>query len=139
LAAAMAGLSVWHQSWLPVVLFGVLGGVAFGLYYGTAPNMLVDVVPRRQQAISAGLLAGFGSVGGSFATAVMTSILVRYPFQVVATEPTGKKLVTNIPQVYTSTGYGHVFLFGIAAAVVALILAVALRAGRTPAQGGTLE
>jgi MFS family permease len=138
LTAAMAGLSVWHQSWLPVVLFGVLGGVAFGLYYGTAPNMLVDVVPRSQQAISAGLLAGFGSVGGSFATAVMTSILVRYPFQVVATEPTGKK-VTNIPQVYTSTGYGHVFLFGIAAAVVALILAVALRAGRTPAQGGTLE
>jgi MFS family permease len=140
LVAATAGLAAWHQSWLPVALFGALAGVAFGLYFGTVPNMLVDAVPRGQQAISAGMLAAFGSVGGAFATATVTSILVRYPFQVIATEPTGKKLVNNIPQVYTSTGYGHAYLFvGVIAAIVALGLALVLRIGRTPAQGGALE
>jgi MFS family permease len=140
LLAAAAGLTEWHHSWLPAALFGILGGVAFGLYYGTAPNMLVDTVPRGQQAISAGLMAAFGSVGSSFATAIMTSILAGYPFQVVATEPTGKTLVTNVPQVYTSAGYGRAYLYvGVVGTIVALILALALRNGRTPVQGGALE
>jgi MFS family permease len=139
LAVTMAGMAAWHQSWLPVALLATLGGVAFGLYNGTAPNTLVDVVPRGQQAISAGMLAASGSIGSAFFTATMTSILVRYPFQVVAIEPNGKKLVSNITQVYTSTGWGYVFVLGLAGAVVALILAVVLRAGRTPAQGGLLE
>jgi MFS family permease len=140
LLVAGAGLSVWHQSWLPVALFGVLAGAAFGLYYGTVPNMLVDAVPPGQQAISAGMLAAFGAVGSSFAIAIMTSILVRSPFQVIATEPSGKKLVNNVPQVYTSAGYGHAYLYvAVVATAVALVMALAMRTGRTPAQGGALE
>ena len=139
LVAAMAMLIAWHQSWLPVVLLGTLGGVAFGVYNGTVPNTVVDVVPREQQAISAGMVAAAGSIGSAFFIATMTSILVRYPFQVDALEPSGKHLISNIPQVYTSTGWGYVFVLGLAGAVVALILTVVLRAGRTPAQGGLLE
>jgi MFS family permease len=139
LVATMAALAAWHQSWLPVALLGTLGGVVFGLYNGTTPNMVVDVVPREQQAISAGMVAASGSIGSAFFTATMTSILVRNPFQVVAIQPNGKKLVSDITQVYTSTGWGYVFVLGLAGAVVALILALVLRAGRTPAQGGSLE
>jgi hypothetical protein len=69
----------------------------------------------------------------------MTSILVRYQYQVVAVEPGGKTVVSSIPQVYTSTGWGYVFLLGLVWAVIALILAVLLRAGRAPAQGGALD
>jgi hypothetical protein len=102
--------------------------------------MLVDTVPRDQQAISAGLLAAFGAVGSSFAIATLTAILVRHPFQVVATTPGGKTLVTNVPQVYTSTGYGYGYLFvGFVGSVVVLAIALVLRAGRTPLQGGALE
>jgi MFS family permease len=139
LVVGMAGVSAWHHNWWQVTLFALAGGIAFGLYNATAPNMLVDVVPREQQAISAGTLAAAGSIGSAFLTAAMTAILDRFPFQVVAIEPNGKKLVTNIPQVYTSTGYGYVFVLCLGCAVLALILAVVLRAGRTPAQGGSLE
>jgi MFS family permease len=139
LVACMAMLAAWHQSWLPVALLGTLGGVAFGVYNGTVPNTVVDVVPREQQAISAGMVAAAGSIGSAFFAATMTSILVRYPFQIDALEPSGKHLISNIPQVYTSTGWGYVFVLGLAGAVVALILTVVLRAGRTPAQGGLLE
>ena len=139
LVAAMGALIAWHSGWVALAVLGVLGGVAFGLYNGTGANMLVDVVPRGQQGISAGLLAAAGSIGSSCFTAAMTSILVRYSFQVVATPPGGKTTVTNIPSVYTSTGWGYVFLLGLVWAVIALILAVLLRAGRTPAQGGSLD
>jgi hypothetical protein len=138
--AALAALSVWHESWVPLAIFSAIIGIPFGIYYATVPNMLIDVVPRQQQAISAGLYAACGSIGGAFATAIATSVFVAHPFQLVATEPTGKVLVTNIPQVYTSAGYGQAYLLiGVTGAVVALILAVIMRTGRAPAQGGSLE
>jgi MFS family permease len=140
LVACMAGLLVWHGSWLQVVLFATLGGAAFGLYNGTTPNMLVDVVPRHQQGISAGLLAASGAIGQAIATAAMTSILVRYQFQFLAPDPkTLKPTVHDIPQVYTSTGWGYVFVLGLIGAVIALVLAVLLRAGRKPLEGGSME
>ena len=46
--------------------------------------------------------------------------------------------VTAIPSVYTATGWGYVFLLGLGA-VIALILALILRAGRKPLEGGILE
>jgi MFS family permease len=136
----MAGLSIWHGSWVPLAIFGAVMGIPFGVFYAAVPNMLVDVVPRRQQAISAGLFAASGSIGGAFATSIATAIFISHPFQVVATEPTGKVLVTNIPQVYTSAGYGQAYLLvGVIGAAMALILAVVMRTGRTPAQGGAPE
>ena len=140
LVASMAGLIVWHGSWLQVVLFATLGGAAFGLYNGTTPNMLVDVVPRHQQGISAGLAAASGGIGQAIASATMTSILVRYQFQFLAPDPkTLKPVVHNIPQVYTYTGWTWVFVLGLIAAVIALIIAVFLRAGRKPLEGGSME
>jgi MFS family permease len=129
LVAAMAGLMAWHGSWLPVALLATVGGVAFGLYSGTGQNIVVDVVPPGQQAISSGLLAAAGSIGSACFTAAMTSILVRYPFQVVAREPGGKTIVSSISQVYLAVGWGYVFLLGLVGAIVALILALALPAG----------
>jgi MFS family permease len=142
LLIANAALIPLHQSWLQYSVFFIVGSIAAGLYYGTVPNMLVDVVPPAQQAISAGFLAGIGSIGSAFLTAILTSVLVRFPFQIAALEPSGtgfKTVVTNVPQVYTSTGYGYAFLVGVVGAAVALILAVILRAGRAPAQGGAVE
>jgi MFS family permease len=142
LIVATAVLVAWHSSWVPEAIFFTVGSVGSGLAYGTAPNMLVDVVPPEQQAISAGLYAGIGSIGSSFMTAAMTAILIGFPFQIVALEPSGsgfKTDVTNISQVYTASGYGYAYILAVGASVIALVLAVIIRAGRAPARGGATE
>jgi MFS family permease len=140
LAAMFVGmllLAAWHSTWQEQLLIGllVLGGT--GLFYAAGPNLIIDVVPREQQGVSGGMLGVFGGFGVAFGTAALTAVLVRYPFQVVSTTATGGKGVTAIPQVYTSAGFGLVYLIvGAGGGLIALALALALRSGRTPAAGG---
>ncbi|MCW2935991.1 MAG: transporter [Actinomycetia bacterium] len=142
--AAFLGLVFLHDGWLPYTLFFVLGSIASGIYYGIGPNLLVDVVPREQQAINAGLMAGIGSIGASFATAGFTAILIGYQFTFTVNEPAGKggamiPVVNKIAQVYSANGYTWVFVMGAGGAVVCLLLALFLKAGRSVLQGGILE
>jgi MFS family permease len=143
LIVAGAGLIAWH-SWVPGLIFFVAASVGMGMYYGTAPNMLVDVVPREEQTIIAGAVAGVGSIGSSFMTAILTAILASFPFEIVAMEPKGAggtmvPVVTKVPDIYTSTGFMWGYVAGLIGAVLCLIIALRLRAGREPAQGGLLE
>jgi MFS family permease len=144
LVASFVGLTIDHSSWVPYVAFFVLGSIASGIYYGIGPNLLVDVVPPRQQAINAGLMAGIGSIGASFATAGFTAIQISHQFGFTINEPKGPNgamtpVLTSIPQVYTSQGYTWVFVMAIAGGVVCLLLALTLKAGRSVLQGGSLE
>lgn len=51
--------------------------------------------------------------------------------------PTGQGTVTtDIPQVYTDSGWTTALWVPAAAALVGTVLAVVMRAGRTPATGG---
>jgi MFS family permease len=139
--ATFIGITFDHDSWVPYVCFYVLGAIASGIYYGIGPNLLVDAVPKEQQGINAGLMAGIGSIGASFAIAGVTAILIGYQFAFSVDEPKGTggamiPVVTKIPQVYTSTGYTWVFVMGIGGAVVSLLLALTLKAGRSPLRGG---
>jgi MFS family permease len=140
LAAMFVGmllLAAWHSTWQEQLLIGllVLGGT--GLFYAAGPNLIIDVVPREQQGVSGGMLGVFGGFGVAFGTAALTAVLVGHPFQVVSTTATGGKVVTAVPQVYTSAGFGLVYLIvGAGGALIALVLALALRSGRTPAAGG---
>lgn len=131
----LAGMIIWHGSWLQFALFFVLVNIAAGIFYGTGPNLLLDVVPVEQQGISGGIYTAVGPIASACMSAVMTSILVRFSFQTVAKTPKGT-VVTNIPQVYTSTGYGWVFVASAVAAVIALGFTVIIKAGREPARGG---
>jgi hypothetical protein len=87
------------------------------------------------------MLAVFGSIGTAVGTAIFTAIASAHPFQLVGSNPvTHTTTVTNIPQVYTNTGYSLVYVAcGIVPAALTLILALALRHGRTPARGGAAE
>jgi MFS family permease len=131
----LVGLVIWHGDWLQYAIFFVLVNIAAGLFYGTAPNILLDVVPAGQQGISGGIYTGIGPVASAFMSAIMTSILVRFSFQTVAVTPKGT-VVSDIPQVYTATGYGWVFVVCAVAAVIAMVFAVLIKAGRKPARGG---
>lgn len=131
----LVGLIIWHGDWLQYAIFFVLVNIAAGLFYGTAPNILLDVVPVEQQGISAGIYTGIGPIASAFLSAIMTSILVRYSFQTVTATPKGT-VVSNIPQVYTSTGYGWAFVACVVAAIIAIIFTLIIKAGREPARSG---
>jgi MFS family permease len=138
LLLASVGLIFWHGSWLQYCIFFVLASIGSGLSYGTLPNMLIDAVPVEQQGISAGFYSGVGSIGGGFLTAIATSVLARFPFQIVATEPGKGTSVTSVSDVYASAGYGWLFLVCAVAGVFALILTIVIKAGREPAKGGAI-
>jgi len=101
----------------------------------------MDAVPADRQGVSAGLLAVFGSIGTAVGTAIFTAIAAAHPFQTVAFDPrVNKTIVSNIPQVYTDSGYALVYVAcGVVPAAITLIIALALRTGRTPARGGASE
>jgi MFS family permease len=134
LLIASVGLAAWHDTWEAQAVYGVVLGVGFGLFYASLPNLVIETVTPAQQAISSGVVASFGAVGSAFATALATAVLVHHPFQVIAATPTGQRLVTNIPQVYTNGGYGQTYLIvGGGGAVLTLIVALALWFTRRPA------
>jgi MFS family permease len=129
--------SQFHSVWWQSATIGLLWGAGFGFFYAAGPNLLMDAVPAHVMGISAAMLAVFGSIGSSLATALATPILSAHPFQLVATPPGGAPVVANVPQVYTDSGYALVYLIiGGGVGLATLIVAFALRSGREPARGG---
>lgn len=128
----------WHGTWQEQLFIGIGYGVSFGLYYAANPNLLMDAVPATRQGVSAGMLAVFGSIGTAVGTAIFTAVVSAHPFQTVAFNPlTQKTVISAIPQVYTDSGYSLVYVAcGVVPAALALLLALALRHGRTPTRGG---
>ena len=141
LLVACALWIVWHTTWQEQLSIGLLYGVCFGFYYAANPNLLMDAVPANRQGISAGMLAVFGSIGTSVGTAIFTAIVAAHPFQTVANNPlTHKTIVTSVPDVYANSGYSLVYVvLGVVPAALTLLIALALRTGRTPARGGASE
>jgi MFS family permease len=128
----------WHKTWQEQLFIGVFYGFAFGFYYASTPNLLMDAVPASRQGISAGMLAVFGSIGTSVGTAVFTAIASAHPFQIAASAP--KPTVTNVPSVYTNSAYSLTYIvLGVIPGLIVLILAISLRTGRGPARGGAAE
>jgi MFS family permease len=130
----------WHGSWVDQALIGSLWGIGTACFYAGGPNVLIDAIPAARQGISAAMYAAFGSLGSALAVALPTAILAAHPFELVATPPTGKPVTTVIPQVYTNNGFTEAYLLvGVSCGLIILILAIVLRAGRTPARGGIVE
>jgi MFS family permease len=132
---------MWHTTWQEQVFIGLLYGVCFGFYYASNPNLLMDAVPADRQGVSAGMLAVWGSIGTSVGTAIFTAIIAAHPFQTVALNPlTHKTIVTSVTSVYSNSAYslGYIVL-GVVPAALTLVIALALRQGRTPSRGGASE
>lgn len=137
--AMLAGTVAWvfyHSTWQEQAGIGLLYGLCGGFYYAANPNLLMDTIPADLQGVGAGMLAVWGAVGTSVATAVFTAVVSAHPFQIVANQM-GHTVVSNVPQVYTNAGYSWAYVaVGVVPALLALLLAVALRTGRTAARGG---
>lgn len=137
---SMALYALFHGSWGVLLIIGIVYGLAFGVYYACANNLVIEAVPQEQQGIGASMLALTQSFGSAVGTAILTAILSAHTYQVSTVAQPGAPAQTfDIPQVYTDDGWTIGFWAVAAAGVVCVVLAVVMRAGRTPATGGTLH
>jgi len=127
----------YHSTWPEQVAIGVLFGIGSGLDFAAWPNLMMDIVPARLQGISSGMIQVFGGIGAAAASALIVTVLAAHPFTMVIRPPGGQAITSTIPQVYTDSGFSTAYLFlGVVPLIVALGIALALRAGRSPARGG---
>jgi MFS family permease len=132
--------TAWHGAWTDQALIGIAWGLGFGFFYAGGPNILIDKIPAWRQGISSAMYAAFGSIGSALAVALFTPILAAHPYELVASPPGSKPVVSVIPQVYTNNAFSEGYLLiGGGCALIILILALVLQAGRTPAKGGIIE
>ncbi|RMI29479.1 MFS transporter [Nocardia stercoris] len=118
------------------LLLGIAFGTALGLYYATAPNLIVEAVPQEQQGISVGMLGVMNSMGTAIGLAVVTAFVNSNPVQATV-EVMGTKRTVPVPSVFGDHGYALGYWFAAGGSAVALVFALVMRHGRTPATGGT--
>ena len=94
----------WHKTWPEQVAIGVLWGLGFGLYFGSNPNLLMDLVSASRQGVSGGMNAVFGSIGSSLGIALFTAVVAAHPLKLVANVG-GHAFSQTVPGVYTDSGY----------------------------------
>ena len=128
-----------HSAW-QYALFAVIFGLGFGAFYASAPNLIVEAVPARQQGISAGMLGVVNSLATSVGTAVLTACLAANALKFKVTVPGVSAKVTGgyytVPDLYTDAGYRDGLLVAAGAGILGLAVALAMRHGRAPATGG---
>ncbi|MGV9412079.1 MFS transporter [Nocardia sp. NPDC003693] len=129
--------ALMSHTWGALALVSAVFGIAFGLYYAAMPNLIVEGVPAEQQGISAGMLGVMQAMGVAIGLAVATAFLNANPVQAVVTVAGAEPVTQDIPLLYADSGYEISFYFIAGAAVIALLGAIAMKHGRTPATGGT--
>ncbi|MFI6867454.1 MFS transporter [Nocardia sp. NPDC050406] len=134
--AAVAYAALGH-GWVTLTLISAVFGVAFGIYYAATPNLIVEAVPAEQQGVSAGMLGVMQAMGVAIGLAVATAFLHANPVRADVTV-TGTPTVTqDIPLLFADRGYEITFWFIAGTSLIALLGAIWMKHGRTPATGGT--
>ncbi|WP_067690528.1 MFS transporter [Nocardia jejuensis] len=132
-----AAYAMLDHGWVTLTLIGAVTGIGFAMYYASTPNLIVEAVPAEQQGISAGMLGVMQAMGAGIGIAVATAFLNANPVRAEVTV-TGQPSVTqDVPLLFADRGYELSFYFVAATSVIALIGAVIMKSGRTPATGGT--
>ncbi|MBN9214969.1 MAG: MFS transporter permease [Microbacterium sp. SCN 70-200] len=106
---------VWH-----ILVANVLIGVGIGFGYAAMPMLIMRSVPQSETGASNGLNALFRSLGTSAAAAVVAAVLASM------------STVQGGVQVPTAAAFQATFALGIGAAVIALVMAAFIPAGRDP-------
>ncbi|MBF6133032.1 MFS transporter [Nocardia otitidiscaviarum] len=134
--AAVAYAALGH-GWVTLALISAVFGIAFGIYYAATPNLIVEAVPAQQQGVSAGMLGVMQAMGVAIGLAVATAFLHANPVAADVTV-TGRPTVTSeIPLLFSDRGYEITFWVIAATSLIALLGAIWMKHGRTPATGGT--
>ncbi|WP_406238721.1 MFS transporter [Nocardia sp. NBC_01009] len=110
--------------------------IGFGFYYAAMPILMVEAVPQEQQGISLGMLGVMQSMGVAIGLAIVTAFLHTTAMRAMISVGGQQTPPTPIPDIFGDHGYELGFWLCAIASTVALILAVIMRHGRTPATGG---
>ncbi|HWG26709.1 MFS transporter [Actinospica sp.] len=145
LALLLAGVSLLTTSQHGIWFFALtssLFGIGFGVMYACSPNLLIDAVPPRQQGISAGMLAVFGSLAAAVGSAVVTAFIYANPL-ILTVKAGGKTVSTVNLSKLDSLGTWHAFV-GVAwviviAGALGLIVALVMKHGREPSSAGRVS
>jgi MFS family permease len=127
-----------HGVWFYALSASVYG-IGFGALLAIAPTMVMEAVPERQQGVSAGMLSVVIAVGTALGTAIVTAVIYANPL--IMTVRFGGRAVSTVNLAESGSlanwnGARLIYGIGIVAAVIALLIALVLRHGRTPATGG---
>jgi MFS family permease len=136
MTAAMGLYGFFHGSWQVLLPIGIVFGLATGLYYGSDNNLVIEAVPEEQQGIAAGMLTLAESFGAAFGTAILTSILAAHPYRASMDDGTGHVSTFDVDQVFADSGWTAGFFAAAIAGVIALVISLFMKSGRTPATGG---
>ncbi|MEV0293596.1 MFS transporter [Nocardia sp. NPDC050710] len=112
-------------------------GIGFGFYYASMPILMVEAVPQEQQGISLGMLGVMQSMGVAVGLAIVTAFLTANPMSALVSVAGQPAQPAPVPGIFGDHGYEMGFWFAAGASVLALLIALAMRHGRTPATGGT--
>ncbi|UGQ12090.1 MFS transporter [Yinghuangia sp. ASG 101] len=124
LTLSMAMFAAFHASWGAVLTANMVFGVGVGLYFAASNNLVVETVPQESTGIGAGMLAVAGSFGTAVGTAVVTAVVSTHPFRFTTPSPTGQgTAATEVPQVYTDTGWTLAMCVTAGAAALGMITA----------------
>ncbi|MRH89097.1 MFS transporter [Nocardia sp. SYP-A9097] len=134
---AAIAYALTSHGWGMLTAISAVFGIAFGLYYAATPNLIVEAVPAEQQGISAGMLGVMQAMGAGIGLAVATAFLNANPVRADVTVLGQPTVTKEIPMLFADKGYEVSFYFIAGAALIALVGAVIMKAGRTPATGGT--
>ncbi|MBL1078456.1 MFS transporter [Nocardia sp. 2] len=129
--------AVTGHGWVMLAGISAVFGIAFGLYYAATPNLIVEAVPAEQQGVSAGMLGVMQAMGVAIGLAVATAFLNANPVKAVVSVTGAPPVTQEIKLIYADKGYEISFWFVVGSSVIALIGAILMKHGRTPATGGT--
>ena len=131
----------WHTTWQEQVFIGILLGIAVGFYYASNPNLLMDAVPPPTARESAPACSRSSAPSAHrLARRSSPPSWPRTPSTVAVNPLTHKTTVSSIPGIYSHAGYSLSYVvIGVIPAALTLLIAIVLRAGRTPARGGASE
>ncbi|MEU6565089.1 MFS transporter [Nocardia nova] len=129
--------AVTEHSWGVIAVISAVYGLAFGMYYASTPNLIVEGVPAEQQGISAGMLGVMHSMGAAVGIAVATAFLNANPVRAEVSVAGNHVATKEIPLLFADRGYELGFYFVAVSAAVALAGALWMKHGRTAATGGT--
>lgn len=129
--------AVTDHGWVAIAVVSAVYGVAFGMYYASTPNLIVEAVPAEQQGVSAGMLGVMQSMGTAIGLAVGTAFLSANPIHADIAVMGKHQATEKLDSLFGDKGYELGFYFAAGAAVVALVGALVMKHGRTAATGGT--
>lgn len=105
-------------------------GFAVGFLHSANANLLQDALPARLGGVGNSVAGVMALLAGTTATTVSGAIMARH---VTTADPTSHAVV------HTDAAFTHAYLYAMCVGLIGVLIALFMKHGRRPAQGGLVE